>query len=396
MAESVGRADVGGHVEPGFERVAEAFAENFTIRGDVGAAFAATLDGRSVVDIWGGMADSASGRRWQQDTMQLIFSGTKGLTALCVAMLIDRGLLALGDTVCSHWPEFAAMGKEGITVAEVLSHRARLPGVRTPLSIEDIFHPEAIERLLAEQAQETDSRAELIYHARTFGWLCDGLIRHVDGRSTGRFFAEEVAGPLALELWIGLPAEQEPRVAALQYGADWRQGGVYGRDDSNPSPGDDLWTAIENPVLFPDPADGLPWNMPALHTAEIPSGNGIGTARSIARLYGALARGGEVDKVRIISADTLALVRTPAASGPDPFIGTPMAYSAGFELQTQLRPLGPVQNAFGFTGAGGSTHGAWPTEHVGFSYAMNELRVEQRAGDQRANALLDALQACLP
>jgi CubicO group peptidase (beta-lactamase class C family) len=388
----VAAAHVSGYVKPEFERVADAFAENFALRRDIGAAFAATLDGQTVVDLWGGVADSASDRPWQQDTMQLIFSGTKGLTSLCVAMLIDRGLLALEDPVCSHWPEFAAHGKEAITVAEVLSHRARLPGVRTPLNFEDVLDPQAVEALIAGQAQESDPRADFIYHARTLGWICDALIRRVDGRSTGQFLAEEISGPLGLDLWIGLPAEQEPRVAVLQYSPNWGQS-VYGQADSSPFPDDDLWASIsENPMLYP--AGELPWNLPALHAAEIPSSNAIGTARSIARLYGALACGGEIDGVRIISPETIALVSAPAAAGPDPFSGTPMAYSAGFELQTTARQFGPAKSAFGFTGTGGGTHGAWPQERVGFSYAMNELR-DDLSGDERVGALLDVLHACL-
>lgn len=377
---------IDGYVEPGFEPVAYAFAENFALRGDLGAAFAANVDGRAVVDLWGGTADSASGKPWREDTMQLIFSGSKGLTVLCVAMLIDRGLLRLEDPVCSHWPEFAANGKESITVADVLSHRARLPGVRTPLSFDDVLHPRVVEDLLAAQAPESDPRADFIYHARTLGWLCDALIRRVDGRTTGRFFAEEVAGPLGLDLWIGLPAEQESRVAVLEYGPRWDA-------DPNPFPGDDLWASINaNPMLYP--VREMPWNLPFLHAAEIPSSNAIGTARSIARLYGALACGGEIDDVRIISPRTIARVSAPAASGPDPFDGRPLAYGVGFQLQTAAMPFGPETDAFGFTGTGGGTHGAWPRAHVGFSYAMSQLR-DDPDGDERPRALLDALHACL-
>ncbi len=324
--------------------------------------------------------------------MQLIFSGTKGLTALCMAMLIDRGLLKLEDPVCLHWPEFAAQGKQAVTVAEVLSHRGRLPGVRTTVSLPDILDPRAMAALLADQPQESDPRAEFIYHRLTYGWLCDGLIRRVDGRSVGRFFAQEVAKPLGLELWIGLPAELESRVAVLQYGPDWGQS-VFGRPDSDPFAGDELWTSIwKNPLLYP--AGDLPWNLPALHAAEMAGANAIGTVRSIARLYGALARGGEIDGVRIISPETLALVHTPLASGLHPYTKEPMAFGAGFALQTEAAEYGPPSAAFGHGGMGGSTHGAWPEEHVGFSYAMNELR-DDPAGDERARSLLDALYGCL-
>jgi CubicO group peptidase (beta-lactamase class C family) len=379
----------GGGVEPGFERVAHAFEENFTSRGELGASFAAVLDGRSVVDLWGGLADGVHCRPWQRDTMQPIFSGTKGLTALCMAMLIDRGLLKLEDPVCQYWPEFAANGKQEITVAEMLSHRARLPGVRRHVSLEDVLDPEKIATLLAAQAPERDPRAAFIYHARTIGWICDGLIRRIDGRSTGRFFAEEVARPLGLDLWIGLPAELERRVAVLQYGPDWGQS-AYGRPGS--FPGDELWAMIsENPKLYP--VGELPWNLPAFHAAEIPSSNAIGSARSIALLYGALARGGEIDGIQIISSKTLAAVLEPLASGVHPYTGELMSFGAGFALQTEDAPLGPAEVAFGHSGAGGSVHGAWPHLRVGFSYAMNELR-DGLDGDGRPGALLEALYEC--
>jgi CubicO group peptidase (beta-lactamase class C family) len=380
----------GGQVEAGFEPVADAFARNFAQRGEVGAAFAATLDGRPVVDLWGGVADGASERPWQRDTMQPIFSGTKGLTALCMTMLVDRGLLALEDPVCEHWPEFAAQGKEAITVAEVLSHRARLPGLRTPLSEQDILDPRRMADLLAAQAPEDDPRVRFAYHRLTYGWLCGELIRRVDGRSIGRFFAEEVAGPLGLELWIGLPPALEPRVAVLQYGPDWGHNTAHAAD---PFPGDALWASIwRNPPMYLP--DRLAWNEPALHAAELAAGNAIGTARSIARLYGALARGGEVDGVRIVSPQALEAARTPLASGTDPFLGEAMVYSAGFELSGSSTWLGPAPAAFGHGGAGGSVHGAWPEQRVGFSYAMNELR-DDPAGDERSSALLEALHRCV-
>jgi CubicO group peptidase (beta-lactamase class C family) len=376
-----------GHTEPGFERLAEVFAANFNVRNDVGAAFAAVLDGRMVVDLWGGAADSA-GRSWREDTMQLIFSGTKGVTALCVAILVDRGQLRLEDPVCLYWPEFAAHGKQAITVAEVLSHRARLPGVRTPIGVQEMLDSEGMAALLADQVPETDPRgAGFIYHGLTYGWLCDALVRCVDGRSVGRFFAQEVAEPLGLELWIGLPAELESRVAILQYAPAW---GMASNTRAKPFPGDQLWASMyENPRLWP-PDPGALWNLPALHAAELPAANAIGVARSIARLYGALAQGGEIDGIRIVSADTLALVRTPLVSGPHPFTGEAMAFGAGFALQTENLPFGPPPAAFGHIGMGGSTHGAWPDERVGFSYAMNEMR-DELEGDERAKALLDVL-----
>lgn len=391
MAESVGgQVEVGGHVEPGFERVAEAFAQNFAKRGELGAAFAATRDGKAVVDLWGGVADGASGRPWRQDTIQVIFSGTKGLTALCMAMLIDRGLLKLEDPVCQHWPEFAAQGKEAVTVAEIVSHRGRLPGLRSPVSEQDILDPRKMADVLAAQEPESDPRAQVIYHPFTYGWLCGELVRRVDGRSIGRFFAEEVAAPLGLEVWIGLPAEQEPRVAVLRFSPDWGQSPV-GQPD--PFPGDRLWASIwQNPrVLEQSPA---PWNTPAMHATELPGANGIGAVRSIARLYGALACGGEIDGVRLLSPQTLELAQTQLSFGRDAYTEELLRFGIGFMLQTEDAPLGPAKVAFGHNGAGGSCHGAWPQERVGFSYAMNDMRDDPQ-GDDRVSSVVEALYACV-
>jgi CubicO group peptidase (beta-lactamase class C family) len=376
-----------GHVAAGFEGVAEQFELNFTERGDLGAAFAAVLDGEPVVDLWGGFADPAQPVRvWSEDTLQLIFSGTKALVATCMLMLIERGRLALDDEVCRHWPEFAANGKRAITVADLMSHRARLPGVRTPLRDSDLTDARALAELLAEQAPETDPRAVAVYHPLTFGWLCGELVRRVDGRTVGHFFAEEVAGPLDLELWIGLPEENEARVSTLVRGPGMDGGRV---SDEAVLAADELLARVwANP---PDPPDGsMPWNGRPYHAAEIPGANAIGTARSVARLFGCLARGGELDGVQLLRPETLELARCPLSRFRDPLLDEPMAYGAGFQLQTPLRSFGPPANAFGHAGAGGSIHAAWPDQRVGVSYAMNEMRNEP-AGDPRSQSLLQVL-----
>jgi CubicO group peptidase (beta-lactamase class C family) len=382
----------GSWVAPGFEPVAEAFEENFAERGELGAAFAAYVDGAPVVDLWGGIADAASGRPWERGTLQLIFSGTKGLTALCVAMLLDRGALELDAPVARWWPEFGAAGKEAVTVADVVSHRVRMPGVRTPVDEDAFLDARGMAARLAAQPQETDPRTAVVYHPITYGWLCAELVRRADpaGRSVGRFLADEVVGPLGLELWLGLPAQLEERVATLRYGPEW--GLSVGRED--PFPGDALWTAIwANPPLFP-PGEPPPWNRRAWHAAEIPAANAIGTARSLARIYGALACGGALDGARLLSPQGVARASAQLSAGTDAFTDEPLAFGVGFELQTGAATFGPAAQAFGHTGAGGSVHGAWPAQRTGFSYAMNELR-DDPEGDPRARALLAALHACV-
>lgn len=383
---------IDGDVAPGYERVAEEFERNFTERGDLGAAFAVVRDGVTLVDMWGGVAVSGSPRQpWQADTLQLIFSGTKGLIATCMLMLIDRGRIALDDPVCKHWPEFAANGKQGVTVAEVVSHRARMPGVHAPLEESDLTDSIRIARLLAVQPQDNDPRSARAYHGLTYGWLCAELIRRVDGRSVGRFFAEEVAHPLDLEIWIGLPQEQEARVSTLVYASNWEA-------DLGWSPADFatdrlLASIYGNPPLFN--GGRMPWNSRKFHAAEIPGAGAIGTARSIAKLYSCLACGGELDGVRLMRPETVALGRRELHRFADPLLREPMVFGVGFQLQTTPPNLGPPPDAFGHNGAGASLHGAWPRQHVGFSYAMNEMRPGDPAEDPRSQALLSALYEVL-
>jgi CubicO group peptidase (beta-lactamase class C family) len=381
-----GRADVDGYAAPGFEGVADAFARNFEEGYDIGAAFAVYRDGEALVDLWGGYADRAAGRAWRRETLQLIFSGTKGLTATCILMLIDRGLLSLDDPVCKHWPEF---DKPDVLVRHIVSHQARLPGITAPVSADEIADDVHMARMLARQARFDDPRAAFLYHPLTFGWLCGELVRRVDGRSIGEFFAQEVAAPLALDFWIGLPAGQEQNVSTLELADNW---GAHTRFFDPPAPGaedDALLRAIwRNPPILAK--DAFPWNSRRYHAGQIPAANGIGAARSIARLYSLLAAGG----APLMRAETLRLGVTQLCAGYDPMLQTQRRHGVGFQLQTDQRLLGAPEDAFGHTGAGGSAHGAWPGQRIGFSYAMNLLRDEPER-DPRAKRLLDALAEAL-
>ena len=384
MPEAI--AEVAGTVEPGFELVAAAFGEGFVERGEHGAAFAAVVDGRLVVDLWGGTADHEATAPWREDTVQLVFSGTKGLVAVCILLLIDRGQIELDAPVSDYWPEFAASGKRRLLVRHVVSHTAGIPGLRTPLTLADLTDFERMTTLVAAEEPLWEPGERLAYHPLTFGWICGGLVLGVTGRSLGAFFAEEVAAPLRLELWIGLPLDVEARIARLRRAATYRINPVAGAE-----PDPLLETVYANPPFLT--GDRFPWNERAFHTAEIPAVNAVGTARSIARLYGCLARGGEIDGVRLLSEEAVRLGRSPLAEGRCVLTARPYAFGVGFELQTELAALGPAADAFGHTGAGGSVHGAWPRLRTGFSYAMNELRAED--ADDRARCLLRALHASL-
>jgi CubicO group peptidase (beta-lactamase class C family) len=381
---------VDGHVADGFEAIRDAFADNLRHRGELGAAFAVTCDGELVVDLWGGLADGAIERPWRKDTLQVIFSGTKGLVALCLLILVDRGELDMEAPIARYWPEFGANGKQGIRVLDAASHQAALPGIQVALHDGEILDDGRMAELLAAQPPETDPRALCSYHPLTYGWLCGELIRRVDGRSVGRFFAEEVAEPLGLEIWIGLPLDLEPRVSQLAYSPNWGRRQRWGPEDVA---SDELLNRVlNNPPLFPP--GRIPWNAAQWHAAEIPGAGGIATARSLARLYGCLALGGELDGVRLLSAATLERGRRTLSRRWDPLALAHQAFAFGFEVQTDMLPLGPAADAFGHRGAGGSVHCAWPSLRAGVSYAMNLMRDDADV-DPRPQALLNATHAVL-
>ncbi len=374
-----GRAAAQGFVAPGFEPVAAEFERNFTERADVGAAFAAMHDGKMVVDLWGG--EAAPGQPWKGDTLQIIFSGTKGLMAACILKLIERGQLALDDKVATYWPEFAQHGKGTMRIRHVVSHGAGLPGVARALSEEDWADYEKVETLLAAQPFAPDPDAFHAYHALTIGWIVGALIRRIDGRTLGRFFAEEIAGPLGLDAWIGLPEAFEPRVGRMRLGEGMAP--LTPEQLADPV----LKSIWGNPPLFPD--DDMAWNERFIHAAEIGGAGGIADARSMARYYGCMALGGTLDGVTVLKPETVALGRREISRFMDPYIAEAMAFGTIWALQTPQGRFGPSPDAFGHSGAGGSIHGAWPTERTGFSYTMNEMRADPT--DARSRHILAKL-----
>jgi CubicO group peptidase (beta-lactamase class C family) len=357
-----------GFVAPGFEAVAEEFARNFTVRHDLGAAFAATHEGKLVVDLWGGSA--APGVPWTADTLQVIYSGTKGLMAACVLKLIERGQLDLNAPVARYWPEFAQADKSRVLVRHVVSHAAGLPGIRTPLTAADYTDHERMEALLAAQPLPPDPNAFHCYHPVTIGWLLGALVRRIDGRTIGQFFADEVATPLGLDAWIGLPAAQEHRVGKIELGPDMAPYETFPPEQRADPTFASTWG---NPPLFPT---DLPWNTRAYHAAEIAGAGGIANARSMARYYGAMTLGGTLDGVQILKPETITLGRAELSRFMDPYIAEAMAFGICWALQTPQTRFGPAPTAFGHSGAGGSIHGGWPTERVGFSYVMNQMRAD--------------------
>jgi CubicO group peptidase (beta-lactamase class C family) len=362
---TIGDVVVQGRVAKGYEAVAEAFRGNLLEDGDLGAAFAAVRGGEVVVDLWGGVADRETSDPWRKETLVLVFSGTKGFVAVALLILLERGLLDLDEEVGRYWPGFT----EGIRVSHVVSHTAGLPGLRDGFTVDELLNTERLAARVAVEPPYWPPGTRLAYHALSFGWICDGLIRRVDGRSAGRFLADEVARPLGLDIWVGLPSDLEPRVARLRRADDFGITALGGEEEA-------LLRTVYGGLL-----DAFPWNDAAFHRAEIPAANAIGNARSIAELYGGLDR--------LLSGETTALGGAELSRGVCAITGRPYAYGVGFELQTELERFGPPPGAYGHTGSGGSTHGMWPDECVGFSYVTNDLRPER--GDNRSRRLLSAL-----
>jgi CubicO group peptidase (beta-lactamase class C family) len=375
-------------VAPGFEEVAEAFAAGLESGEEAGGAFAAIAAGETIVDIWGGVRNRDVGAPWERDTLCGIFSGSKGVVATCVLMLVDRGLVSLDDRVATHWPDFAAKGKGDVLVSHILSHQAGLPGIRRRVDLDEVPDSELMVSLLASQEPFWPAGERLCYHPLTYGWLCGELVRRVTGRSIGEFLRAEVADPLGLDIWIGLPNALEPRVADCFLDERWE--GVPVDDPVGRIELDDVADIWLNPDFF---SAELPWNRADWRAAEIPGAGAIATARSMADHYSILASGGSRGRVRILGPDTIALGQQTLCRGVDPCDGEDVKVGAGWILQTAQHLLGPPDRAFGHGGAGGCIHGAWPDEEVGFSYVTNQMRDDE--DDDRGPNLLRTLHACL-
>lgn len=373
---------------PRYAPVREAFAEGFRSRGEIGASVAVYADGRPVVELWAGHADPSRSRPWTRDTVVHLYSATKGMTSLCAHRLIERGALDPDAPVARYWPEFAQRGKQAIPVRWLLCHRAGLPALRTPLPPGALYDWDAMSAALAG-AEPCLPPGTPAYHPLTFGWLVGELVRRVDGRSLGRFFREEIAEPLGADLHIGLRPEEEERAA----------------DITPLSPPPELAAAFgsarggELPLValsFVNPLGTGDHNSPQHRRAEIPAINGHGNAAALARIYGALARGGELDGVRVLAPESVERARRQEAAGIDPLLEMPLRLGLGYWLTQPGTPgfaFGPNPGAFGHPGAGGSLGFADPSARIGFGYVTNRMGCGI-AIDERAQALIDAVYAC--
>jgi CubicO group peptidase (beta-lactamase class C family) len=384
---------VHGECDRRFTRVREVFEEGFRSRNEVGAAVAVTLDGAPVIDLWAGYADPARTRPWQHDTIANIYSCTKGMTALCAHQLVERGHLDLDAPVARYWPEFAQAEKERVPVRWLLSHRAAVPAVRELLPPEALYDWDAMCTALAAQRPWWPPGTKHGYHGVTFGWLVGEVVRRISGRSLGTYFRDEIAQPLGLDLHIGLPDREHHRCADLSdIPIDEIDAETLSLAQVILSDPDSMAArAFVNP-----PSLALGPNTPEWRRAEIPGANGHGAARDLARVYGALARGGSVGGVHVLTPESIAHCAAEQSFGPDLILQVSTRFGLGFMLP-QDRPdarFGPSQHAFGHPGAGGSVGFADPEHRVGFGYVMNRMGPHILL-DPRAVALIEATYGCL-
>jgi CubicO group peptidase (beta-lactamase class C family) len=387
--------EIHGDCHPQFTRVRDALAREFAQGNELGAAVCVTLEGETVVDLYAGFLDRARTRPWRRDALANVYSTTKGLTALAAHRLVDEGLLDLDAPVARYWPEFAQAGKQRIPVRWLLSHQAGLPAVRRPLPPEALYDWETMTAALAAQEPWWEPGTRHGYHAVTFGWLVGEVVRRIRGRSLGDVVRDEIARPLGVDFEIGFGPELDARVAPLVPGPAHAPEGAAPDFDLTSAialdPEGMLAKAFANPPAL-DPA--------LLHTrawraAELPAVNGHSNAHSLARIYGALANGGAIGSVRLLSREAVERARTQQVDGPDAVLPMRTRLALGFFLPTENEPVGPNRRAFGHGGAGGSYSFADPDNRLSFGYVMNLMHTGLWLVDPRPRRLLSAAYACL-
>lgn len=389
-----------GWTAPRFARVRDVFEAGFTTGKESGAAFAAYHRGEPVVDLWGGVADETTGRHWDEDTIVLVFSTTKGATSICANRLAQEGRLDVDAPVVQYWPEFGKNGKEDITVSHLLSHQAGLAWIDGVLTPEEALSWEVVIAALENQHPHWVAGSRHGYHATTYGWLVGEVVRRVAGHSVGRYFRDEIAEPLGLDFWIGLPEEEESRVATI---VSTIPDGLSLEILTNPGDDEVLklmaeflgpHTQLGKALFAPGGAltDQAIWNSRAMRAAEVPAANGVCDGRSLARLYSACI--GEVDGMRILTPEQLGRATTQLTEGPNTvLLDMDIQFGLGFMLRSSLITIGG-EGSFGHFGFGGSVGWADPGAELAFGYVMNKMEMGL-TGDARSAQLMDACYASL-
>jgi CubicO group peptidase (beta-lactamase class C family) len=361
-------AELHGTCPPELDAVRQTMAANFDAGVELGAGLCVTVEGETVVDLWGGDRDLA-GNPWERDTICNVWSTTKTMAALVLYMLADRGQLDFDAPVADYWPEFAAAGKHGVLVRHILGHTAGVPAWEPAIGATDLADHDRCATALAVQPPWWEPGTMAGYHAITQGYLENELVRRTDGRTLGTFFADEVAGPLGADFHIGLPESEEHRVAWMVTPAD-----VSDLDslETNPLMGSEL-NDLARRALRGMPGHASACNERWWRAAEIPAANGTGNARSVGRVHAALACGGSLDGVELVSPDLLKRIGEVQFEGMDPLLGATMRYGIGFGLISDAVPLSPSPHAYFWGGWGGSLALIDPDRKVTISYIMNRM-----------------------
>ncbi|MCH2524407.1 MAG: beta-lactamase family protein [Dehalococcoidia bacterium] len=376
-----------GTVDPKFESVREAFLQNFQENSEVGAAIGVTINGESVIYLWGGFSQKDSQKLWMEDTMVNVFSMTKGMVAICAHILADRGLLDYDAPVAQYWPEFAQNGKENIPVRWLLSHQAGLVAVDARLGPGDGLNWDRMIHALEETTPQWEPGTKNGYHMVTFGWLVGEVIRRISGSaSVGTFFKNEVVDPLGVDFFIGTPESEDYRIA----------------DIIPPAPGSLVRTQVEPSKLTKrslvpasEEVAGNP-NSRGWRGAEIPGANGHATARAVAKIYGAVACGGALDDVYLFSPERVDIMREVQVQSMDEVLELETRRSLGFMHPIPGSGDALGSNAFGHNGAGGSMGFADPEYRIGFGYVMSQMWAgDLMDPDPRAQLLARTVYQCL-
>ncbi len=369
---------INGQCDAAFNAVRDAFAENFSERGEVGASVCVIVDGHTVVDLAGGFADERKTREWLPDTLVNFYSVGKAIVGVLALQLVDAGLIDLDDPIASIWPEFGTAGKESATIRQALCHRAGVPAIREPLLTDDLWHWERMTAALARTEAWWEPGTRHAYHTNTFGHLIGEIVRRVTNDMPSDRL-RSVVGPLGADVFFGAPPSVRHRCADVIWAAPLAASEINIDELS----GDARMVMLSyfNPSGYS--STGVV-NTPAWRDTQIPSTNGHGSANGVARFYGAL-----LDPNRLLSTDLLAEATRPQSHGFCPVLGEEVTFGLGFKPTVPRRPFGPNPRSFGHFGSGGAVGFADPDSGIAFGYVMNH--VIPRWQSTRNRALIDAV-----
>ena len=376
-----------GSVKPGFEPIAAAFENAFAGRPQMGAGLHILIEGETVADLWGGVADARNGRAWEKDTPTTIFSCTKGLVSILAARLVQEGRLDYSAPVARYWPEFAPSGKQDVTVGEALAHKAGLSAPRTDLTEDDIVDWDRVASTLAAQEPLWPLGSGYQYHALTHGWLAGEIIRRVTGKSVGTYFRELITAPLGVDAWIGLPAELAEKPAHIRVSQPLID--LWAEEAKKPAPN---WPykamTLGNALPVDLVSETGGFNAPRIRAAEIPGAGGIASAEALATMWSAVVT--PTRGIRLLSDETIEAATRVQSQGQPVFGGDPpySRWGYGFQLDSEARRyLGDA--CFGHDGAGGQVGFADPRRQIGFGFVTNWMMGPE---DQRATSIIETLR----